>query len=179
MRVVDIAFPTGTIINSAGAPQCKATDADFASKGDTACPASTRVDTGRASDNAAQAKLKSGAPIEVKVSAFNRKGGLLLYLRPSVGAPFVLRPAWTGKATKRHLVTTIKAITVPNDEVVLTKFKLSTKPKNIGIAEADQDSGQEVLPEDEAADVQRDADLLGRHQAEGHQPADVQPLTSY
>ena len=132
VRVVDIAFPKGTLIDSKGAPQCKATDADFASKGVAACPASTRVDTGKASDNNAQAKLKSGGPIEVKVDAFNRSKGLLLYLRPTVGAPFVLRPAFTGKKTAPHLVTTIKAITVPNDEVVLTKFNLSTKPKNVG-----------------------------------------------
>lgn len=131
-RVVDIAFPVGTLIDSKGAPQCKATDANFASKGETACPASTRVDTGKAADNAAEAKLKSGGPISVKVTAFNRKGGLLLYLRPSVGAPFVLRPVWKGTTTKRHLVTTVKAITIPGDEVVLTKFKLSTKAKNIG-----------------------------------------------
>jgi hypothetical protein len=131
-RVVDLAFPLGTLIDPKGAPQCKATDGDFASKGEAACPASTRVDNGKAADNAAEAKLRQGGPITVKVTAFNAAKGLLLYLRPTIGSPFVLRPVWKGTATKRHLVTTVKAITVPGDEIVLTKFKLSTKVKTVG-----------------------------------------------
>ena len=131
-RVVDLLFPAGTVIDSRGAPQCKATDADFASKGPAACPARTRVDTGRAADNNAEAKLR-GATFPAAVSAFNRKGGLILYVRPAAANPFVLRPVLRGTPGKnQRLVTTVKAITVPGDEAILTKFNLSTKPKSTG-----------------------------------------------
>ena len=131
-RVVDLLFPAGTRIDSKGAPQCKATDADFASKGAAACPARTKVDTGRAADNAAEAKLR-GATIPAAVSAYNRAGGLILYIRPTLGNPFVLRPVLRGTPGKnQRLVTTVKAITVPGDEAILTKFKLSTKPITTG-----------------------------------------------
>jgi hypothetical protein len=131
---IDIFFASGTVFNNKGAVQCKATDADFQSKGVAACPASSRIDNGKAAQNAAVAKLKSGNPITVKVFAFNRKGGIILYLQPSVGAPFALRPTLKGRAGSQHLLTTIPKITVPNDEVILTKLNLATKPKNIGKA---------------------------------------------
>lgn len=129
---IDIFFASGTVFNNKGAVQCKATDADFASKGLAACPASSRIDNGKASQNLAVAKLKTGNPIGVKIAAFNRKGGIILYLRPDVGAPFALRPALKGKPGSQHLLTTIPKITIPNDEVILTKLILATKPKNIG-----------------------------------------------
>ena len=129
---IDIFFASGTVFNNKGARQCKATDADFASKGEAACPAGSRIDNGKASQNAAVAKLKSGNPISVKIAAFNRKGGIILYLRPSVGAPFALRPTLKGKPGSQHLLTQIPKITIPNDEIILTKLTLATKPKNIG-----------------------------------------------
>ncbi len=128
---IDIFFASGTVFNNKGAVQCKATDADFQSKGVAACPASSRIDNGKASQNAAVAKTR-GATINVKVYAFNRKGGIILYLRPSVGAPFALRPTLKGRPGSQHLLTTIPKITVPNDEIILTKLNLATKPKNIG-----------------------------------------------
>jgi hypothetical protein len=130
---IDIFFASGTVVNSKGAVQCKATDPDFQAKAEKACPASSRIDNGSSTQNAAEAKLSSGGPIAVKIFAFNRKGGLILYLKPSIGAPFVLRPALKGKAGKQHLLTTIPKIAVTaTEEVILTKFKLGTKAKHVG-----------------------------------------------
>jgi hypothetical protein len=130
---IDIFFASGTVVNSKGATQCKATDADFQAKAEKACPASSRIDTGKDTQNNAEARLPFGDPIQVKIAAFNRKGGLILYLRPSVSSPFVLRPALKGKPGKQHLLTTIPKIEpVPGTEVILTKLKLATKPKHLG-----------------------------------------------
>jgi hypothetical protein len=132
---IDIYLVKGTVFNNKGAKQCSATDAQFASKGIAACPASSRVDNGVASQNNGEAKLKAGNPIALTVAAFNRKGGIILYLRvPALGTQIVLRPALKGKPGAQYLHTVIPAFKIPNDEVILTKLHLATKPRNIGKA---------------------------------------------
>jgi hypothetical protein len=134
-KSIDIFLASGTVFNNKGAKQCTASDADFAKKGIAACPANTRIDNGKATQNSGEARLKAGAPIQLTVAAFNRKGGIVLYLRvPAFGTQIVLRPTLKGKPGKQHLLTTIPKFAVPNDEVILTKLHLATKPRNIGKA---------------------------------------------
>jgi hypothetical protein len=132
---IDIFLAKGSVFSNKGAKQCTATDTQLQNQGITACPASSRVDNGKASQNSGEAKLKSGNPIALTVAAFNRKGGLILYLRaPALGSQIVLRPSLKGKAGSQFLHTVIPAFKIPNDEVILTKLKLATKARNIGKA---------------------------------------------
>ncbi|MEA2458583.1 MAG: hypothetical protein QOC95_1555 [Thermoleophilaceae bacterium] len=122
-REVDITFPKGTLINQTAAPFCKNLD----ESADNPCPTKTKIGGGSAE---VRLKFNGTAPIPASVTAYNRKGGLFLYVVPSVQgqAPVVLKPVFKGIT----LVTKIAPLCVLNDcatngEAVLTKFKLNTK----------------------------------------------------
>jgi hypothetical protein len=122
-REVDIGFPKGTKINQKAAPFCKNLD----ESANDPCPKNTKIGSGTAE---VRLKFNGTAPIPADVTAYNRKGGLFLYVVPSVQgqAPVVLKPVFNGIT----LVTKIAPLCVLNDcgtngEAVLTKFTLNTK----------------------------------------------------
>jgi hypothetical protein len=143
-RRIDVKLPAGTVVDNAAAPLCKADDTAFQNGGEAVCSKS-KVGSGSAT-----AKLPfPGQPdIAVQVTAFNAKKGLVLYLRPSIGQPFTLRPKFTGNLNNGPtLVTTIPpnclASTPKNGqcvqsdgqrgkEIILTSFALKTVPKTKG-----------------------------------------------
>jgi hypothetical protein len=121
-REVDITFPKGTKIDQKAAPFCKNLD----ESADQPCPKNTKIGSGSAE---VRLKFTGTAPIPASVTAYNRKGGLFLYVVPSVQgqAPVVLKPVFK----KLTLVTKIAPLCVLNDcatngEAVLTSFKLNT-----------------------------------------------------
>jgi hypothetical protein len=62
-----ITMPKGAKIDPAGATQCKATNADLMSKGAAACPASSRIGTGKAT------ATDGSATVNVEGFVFNEK----------------------------------------------------------------------------------------------------------
>jgi hypothetical protein len=121
-REVNITFPKGTKINQKAAPFCKNLD----ESADQPCPKNTKIGSGSAE---VRLKFNGTAPIPASVTAYNRKGGLFLYVVPSVQgqAPVVLKPVFK----KLTLVTKIAPLCVLNDcatngEAVLTSFELNT-----------------------------------------------------
>jgi hypothetical protein len=142
VRTFQINFPTGTKINYKGAPLCKATDDDLIQAGGKpACPKAV-IGAG-----AARVRLPfaGGADINAKVTAFNAKNALVLYVDPSpIAQPIILRPKFSG--------TKLTTIVPPNclppatnqagqckkqdgsagDEAILTYFQLKTLAKKSG-----------------------------------------------
>jgi hypothetical protein len=127
-REVDIKFPAGTKIDYTTVPVCKNLD----ESANDPCPKNTKVGSGNA-----EARLQFASnPIPAKVTAYNRKNGLWLYIVPQVSgqAPIVLKPSFKGLT----LITKIPPLCVPPGtppscdptlgEAVLTKFTLKTKP---------------------------------------------------
>jgi hypothetical protein len=122
-REVDIIFPKGSAIDQTTVAFCQNLD----ESANNPCPKNTQIGTGTAE---VRLKFPGGAPIPAKVTAYNRKKGLWLYVVPQVTgqAPVVLKPEFHGLT----LVTKIAPLCVVNDcatngEAVLTKFTLNTK----------------------------------------------------
>ena len=120
---MDIIFPKGSAIDQTTVPFCKNLD----ESANNPCPKNTQIGTGTAE---VRLKFPGSAPIPAKVTAYNRKKGLFLYVVPQVSgqAPVVLKPEFHGLT----LVTKISPLCVLNDcatngEAVLTKFTLDTK----------------------------------------------------
>lgn len=141
-REFDVSFPSGTKIDSAGAPQCKKTDDEIiAAGGKPACKSSV-VGAG-----AARVRLPfaNTADINATVTAFNADKGLILYVDPSpIAQPIILRPKFKGRTLK----TTVPPNCLPpatnqggqckkqdgsaGDEAILTFFSLKTLAKKSG-----------------------------------------------
>ena len=146
-REFDIKFPAGSAVDSKGSVECKATDDEMIQAGGKpACPKSV-IGTG-----AARVKLPFAgtAEINAKVTAFDAKKGLVLYVDPSpIAQPIILRPKFTGNLKNGP---TLKTPVPPNclppatnqggqckkqdgtagDEAVLVHFDLKTLPKKKG-----------------------------------------------
>jgi hypothetical protein len=122
-REVDISFPSGSKIDYKAAPVCK----QLNESDENVCPKNTKVGSGNAE---ARLAINGTDPIPAKVTAFNRKKGLWLYVEPQVQgqAPVVLKPVFKGLTLKTH----VDPLCVLGDcakygEAVLTKFELTTK----------------------------------------------------
>lgn len=136
----DIAFPAGTKIDNKAAPQCKATDTDFANAEDPddACPAKSKLGSGKVA-----ARLPFDSPlgdVDGVVTAYNAPKGLLLFVNlQEANQTLVLRPKFSG----RNLRTTVPHSCVPPNrpdqgcrpggtgepqDAVLVDFQLKTKP---------------------------------------------------
>jgi hypothetical protein len=105
-RKVVLAFPKGTAIDGKALPACSATALDFQNKGSGACPSKTIVGRGAASANST---FSSVGEIAATVTAYNKKGGLLLYVQPSPGAPaqpFLISASLSGSKSKGFKLTT-------------------------------------------------------------------------
>lgn len=87
-RRVRIIFPDGTVTDYLAVEQCDADDNEFTDKGEDACDKDTLIGTGYA-----EVTTNTGTVIKAKVTAFNRKKGLILYIVPEIGQPLVLRPS--------------------------------------------------------------------------------------
>jgi hypothetical protein len=122
-RKLVIGFPAGTKIDQGVKPYC----ANLDESANDPCPKNTQVGSGTAE---VRLKFPGSAPIPAKVTAYNRKKGLWLYVVPQVSgqAPVVIKPTFSGL----KLITVLTPLCVLNDcatngEAVLTKFHLDTK----------------------------------------------------
>jgi hypothetical protein len=122
-RKLVIGFPAGTKIDQSVKPYCATLD----ESANDVCPKNTQIGSGTAE---VRLKFPGSAPIPAKVTAYNRKKGLWLYVVPQVAgqAPVVIKPTFQGL----KLVTVLTPLCVLNDcatngEAVLTKFHLDTK----------------------------------------------------
>jgi hypothetical protein len=145
LRELFLHMPEGTKVNPKAAKFCNATDNELQNEGPDACPGKSEIGAGSATARAPDPNLPQ---IDVEVTAFNRKSGLLLYLQPSLlgvrQQPFFLRPEWEGKlkdGPTLHTVippncaasTNVDGRCVNNDgsdgqEIVLNSFDLTTEP---------------------------------------------------
>jgi hypothetical protein len=122
-RKLVIGFPAGTKIDQSVKPYCATLD----ESANDVCPKNTQIGSGTAE---VRLKFPGSAPIPAKVTAYNRKKGLWLYVVPQVAgqAPVVIKPTFQGL----KLITVLTPLCVLNDcatngEAVLTKFHLDTK----------------------------------------------------
>ena len=127
-RKLVIVFPAGTKIDQGVKPYCK----ELKEAEDNPCPKNTKIGSGTA-----EVRLQFGGDdgiIPAKVTAYNRKKGLFLYVVPQAPgqAPVVIKPGFKGL----KLITNLKPLCVhpgqppscgANGEAVLTKFELTTK----------------------------------------------------
>jgi hypothetical protein len=127
-RKLVIGFPAGTKIVQSVKPYCAQLD----ESAENVCPKNTQIGSGTAE---VRLKFPGSAPIPAKVTAYNRKGGLWLYVVPQVAgqAPVVIKPNFQGL----KLVTNLTPLCVLNDcatngEAVLTAFHLDTKAYSKG-----------------------------------------------
>ena len=132
VRQFDIKFPAGTKIDQKAKPFCKTLD----ESADEPCPRNTKIGDGNAE---VRLKFNGTAPIPADVTAYNRKGGLYLYIVPQVQgqAPVVLQPQFKGL----NLRTKVPQLCVPpgqppscgeGGEAILTRFELKTDPAKKG-----------------------------------------------
>lgn len=140
-RKVVISFPKGTNFDPKAAPFCSATSNDFQNKGTGACPSKTNIGSGHASANST---FPSVGEIQATVTAFNRKGGLFLYVQPTPGAPaqpFVINATLAGSKKKGFKLTTTpppnclppgSPPSCSSGEAPLDSFSLNTKSKKSG-----------------------------------------------
>jgi hypothetical protein len=95
-----IIFPPGTTLDQSAAPQCNATDAQFAQKGEAACPKKSNVGSGHAR---LRTKFQSAGEIQATVTLFNGKNKkLLTYVNPQGANPQIIRTSVQGKKGKNQ-----------------------------------------------------------------------------
>jgi hypothetical protein len=92
----DITFPRGSTIDTKAAPQCTASDIDFAEADDPddACPRGSKIGIGRA---AMRLPIPGTADFPGTVSAYNANKGLVVFMSfPTANQTLVLRPKFRG-----------------------------------------------------------------------------------
>lgn len=136
-RQFNITFPKGTKIDTSTVKYCTNLDESAAQP----CPTNTKVGTGSADALLPNPGLP---PIPSTVTAYNRKNGsqkgLYLFVQPQIQgqAPVVLKPTFSGLTLKTDVPPLCVASTnqngqcvnndgSPGNEVVLTRFTLTTK----------------------------------------------------
>ena len=137
-RQFNITFPAGSKVDTSAAPQCKNLD----ESAEKPCPDNTKVGSGHAQ---VLLPFNGTAPIEALVTAYNRKGGLFLFVVPQAPgqAPVVLKPTFKGLTLKTATPPNCVASTNQNGhcvdgsgnpgvEAVLTEFDLKTKAATKG-----------------------------------------------
>ncbi len=149
IRGLNIDLPAGTRIQPCAVPACTASDDELIQEGPGACAKKSTVGSGKAT---AKWHTSSLADVQVVVTAFAAKRGLILHFDPNVSNSFILRPKWTGKLTNGPVLeTVVPANCVPpgrpqgenqicrdpntgaqTDEVILNSFQLTTLAKKRG-----------------------------------------------
>jgi len=124
-RQVTLTFPSGTKVNTKAVPACSASDTQLAQLGPAACPAKTKVGSG---SGKVITPLVTLPLVDAKVTAFNRKGGMILLVQPTVSNPVILRPTLAGGKLKISVPQVCLVGTGPDcGEAVLADFTLSLK----------------------------------------------------
>ena len=125
MAKIVVDLPPGTRIATGGVyGQCKATTIQVTTSGAAACPASSRVGTGRASF----ASDPAGPRLSARVTAFNKKNGILLLLEQAALARFAL----DGKLAGARLTISIPQTLQFGRKVVMTDLQLTARSKSVG-----------------------------------------------
>jgi hypothetical protein len=142
VRNFNLAFPSGSKIDSNGAVICKATDDEMIQAGGKpACPKSV-IGAGSAR---VRLPFAGSSDINAKVTGFNANKGLILYVDPSpIAQPIILRPKFKGI----KLLTAVPPNCLPpatnqggqckkqdgtaGQEAILTFFQLKTVSKKKG-----------------------------------------------
>jgi hypothetical protein len=137
-RQFNITFPAGTKVDQKAAPQCKNLD----ESANDPCPKNTKIGSGHAK---VRLPYPGFADIDALVTAYNRKGGLFLYVVPQFPnqAPVVLKPKFDGLTLKTSTPPNCVASTNqngrcvdssgnPGTEAVLVEFDLKTKATKKG-----------------------------------------------
>src|SRR4051795_10630493 len=107
----DLTFPAGTKIDSKGAPQCKATESDFAAETnpDNACPKGSKIGSGTVT---ARLPIQNTNDLNGTVRAYNANKGLLLYVviqSPLGNQVLLIKPKFRGI----KLLTTVPPTCIP------------------------------------------------------------------
>jgi hypothetical protein len=135
-REFDVKFPAGSKVDTGAAPQCKNLD----TQKDPPCPNNTKIGSGHAQ---VLSPFVPSDPLDATVTAYNRKGGLWLYV-VSLGNQIKLKPTFKGLTLKTAVPPTCippstnqggqckDANGNPGKELVLTEFDLKTKPAKKG-----------------------------------------------
>jgi hypothetical protein len=140
----DLTFPAGTKIDNKAAPQCAATEADFANETnpDKACPKGSKIGSGTV---AARLPFSGTNDLNGTVTAYNANKGLLLYVliqSPLGNQVLLIKPKFQGI----RLLTQVPYTCIPPNRpdqgckdssgveqaAILTSFKLKTLPKSSG-----------------------------------------------
>jgi hypothetical protein len=141
-RKLDVALAKGLKVDAKATPTCSATDQDFSQKGDSACPAKTKVATGSAVVNTGLAPPVTR--INATVVGFNGGNQLILYVVPNGAQPIVIRAKYTGTPKRGvHIIVSVSPNCIPpgkpsdsppcgGKEAPIEKFVLNTLAKHSG-----------------------------------------------
>ena len=147
VRKLDLDLPAGTRVQPSAVAACTATDDELIQEGPSACPRKSTVGTGKATAKFHRSDLRD---VNVVVTAFAGKNGLVLHLDPDLSNSFVLRPKWSGRLTNGPVLkTTVPPNCFPpaqnqggtcrdpntgaaGEEVILNSFQLNTIAKQRG-----------------------------------------------
>ena len=125
MARIVVELPPGTRIATGGVyGQCKATTIQATTSGAAACPVNSRVGAGRASF----ASDPSGPRLSARVTAFNKKNGILLLLEP----PALARVALDGRLVGTRLTISIPQTLQFGRKVVMTDLQFAVRRKSVG-----------------------------------------------
>jgi hypothetical protein len=119
-RKIVIRFPRGWKKDTSVRPTC--TQSKLQAQGPAGCPSRSKIGSGEAE---AVTGLPALDPVNVTVTPFNSKSGLLLYIAPKpgeAGNPFVI-----ASTVRRNVLTAVVPKLVqptPYGEAILTKFTL-------------------------------------------------------
>jgi hypothetical protein len=125
MTKIVVELPPGTRIATGGVyGQCKATTIQATTTGAAACPVNSRIGTGRASF----ASDPAGPRLSARVTAFNKKNGILLLLEPAGLA----RVALDGRLAGARLTISIPQTLQFGRKVVMTDLQFAARRKSVG-----------------------------------------------
>ena len=147
VRKLDLDLPAGTRVQPGAVVACTATDDELIQEGPSACPKKSAVGSGKATAKFHRSDLRD---VQVVVTAFAGKNGLVLHLDPDLSNSFVLRPKWSGRLTNGPVLkTTVPPNCFPpatnqggtcrdpntgaaGEEVILNSFQLNTIARQRG-----------------------------------------------
>ena len=141
-RQLDVSLPKGLKLDTKSAPTCSATDGDFSTKGDQACPSKSKIATGSAVINTGLAPPVTR--INATVEGFDGGKTLILYVVPQGAQPIVIRAKITGSAKRgMHLTVSVPPNCIPpgrptdnppcgGKEAPIETFILNTLAKHTG-----------------------------------------------
>jgi hypothetical protein len=127
-RTAIVTFPPGMEFDYTAAPVCSKAILD--SRGPTGCPRGSRLGTGSAT---AVTGLTSIDPVENDVTAFNKRNGLLFYIKSKPNEPAATL-VLEGSLRGRKLTTPVPRLPQPTPfgEAILTEFILEIDPHQSG-----------------------------------------------